>query len=79
MQSKLIQGSFSAKDATDLVTKIFQVKMDFHQSKIHGTLNEEDIEMRERRITALNADLNQILKRIQETNGPVNNNAEVTL
>ena len=41
MQSKLIQGSFSAKDATDLVTKIFQVKMDFHQSKIHGTLNRD--------------------------------------
>ena len=53
MNLQLIQGQFSAGDAIDILTKMVEVKIKFHEAKILSQLNEEDIKMRENRIKQL--------------------------
>lgn len=57
MNIPLIQGQFSAKDATDLITQLIHVKIKYHEGKINHASNEEDIKMREQRIKQLQKDL----------------------
>lgn len=57
MNIPLIQGQFSAKDATDLITQLIHVKIKFHEGKINHASSEEDIKMREQRIKQLQKDL----------------------
>lgn len=57
MNIQLIQGQFSSQEAIDIITKMVQVKIKFHEDKITGSCKEEDIEMRERRIKQLQKEL----------------------
>jgi len=52
MQIKLIDGEFSASDSLELVTLLINTKIKFHENKIDNE-NEEDIKMREKKITKL--------------------------
>ncbi|MCA6450724.1 MAG: hypothetical protein IM584_05540 [Chitinophagaceae bacterium] len=68
MELELISGRFPAKDAEQILTDIFQVKIDYHQRKIHMQyLSEENIQHAEKRIVALQDTLRSILKRIRES------------
>ena len=60
MNIPLIQGQFTAKDATDLITQLIHVKIKFHESKISHASSEEDIKMREQRIKQLQKDLYEV-------------------
>ncbi|HNP21078.1 MAG TPA: hypothetical protein PKM63_01410 [Panacibacter sp.] len=60
MNLQLIQGQFSAGDAIDILTKMVEVKIKFHEAKILSQLNEEDIKMRENRIKQLQKELVEI-------------------
>ncbi|MDX2191106.1 MAG: hypothetical protein SFY32_14690 [Bacteroidota bacterium] len=53
----LINGSFDPKDAIEIITSMIHVKIKFHENKINGESNEEEIKMRETRIKQLQKDL----------------------
>lgn len=53
MNIKLIEGSYSSKDALELLTEIIHVKIRFQENKISGQCSEENIKSRENRIKYL--------------------------
>jgi predicted nucleic acid-binding Zn-ribbon protein len=53
IQIQLFDGSFSNAEAADLLTKMIQLKIAFHESKIEFESHEEDIKMRESKIRFL--------------------------
>ncbi len=57
MKIQLIQGQFTATDALDLISKMIDAKIKFHESRITSNCTEEDIKMRERKIKNLQKDL----------------------
>ena len=79
MNIQLIQGSFSAPDATELLTQLIQVKIKFHENKIHHTHHEEDIKMRERRIKQLQNDLQTIRHHIGQKKGMISMESEIAI
>ena len=68
MHIHLIQGTFSKTDATELIGRLIQVKIEFLESKINKSHNEEDIKMREQRIKQLQHELQNARAHIA-TNG----------
>jgi hypothetical protein len=60
MNIQLIKGSFSRQDALDLLTKLTEVKIKFHENKIRKDHDEEDVKMREKRIKELQQDLDRV-------------------
>ncbi len=57
---QLIQGQFTAQDALEIITRMVQAKILYHESKISSLENEEDIKSRESRIKQLQKDLYEI-------------------
>ena len=57
MNIKLIEGSYSSKDALELLTEIIHVKIRFQENKISGQCSEENIKSRENRIKYLQKSL----------------------
>ena len=57
MVIKLMQGQFNANEATEIITQMIQVKIKYHENKISGTSNEEDIKSREMKIKRLQKEL----------------------
>ncbi|MEY4278681.1 MAG: hypothetical protein RL377_685 [Bacteroidota bacterium] len=53
MQLQLINGQFSTKEVTELLSKLIQVKIDYHEQKIKNSDSEEDIKFREHKIKSL--------------------------
>lgn len=60
MQIKILEGSFSAKEALDILTQLVHVKIRYHENKIQHLDSEEDIKMREKRIQQLQKDLYEL-------------------
>lgn len=65
MEIQLINGTFSSKEALQIITQLMNVKIQFHENKIQHTHNEEDIKMREKKITQLQNNLQIVRKHIQ--------------
>lgn len=68
MEIQLISGVFTIAEAEELLTAIFNIKIQFHQNKIktiHET--EEDIEHSERRIMQLEETLRRAIKKLKES------------
>lgn len=57
MKIQLIQGQFSKQDALELISKMIDAKIKFHESRITNICSEEDIKMREKKIKHLQKDL----------------------
>jgi hypothetical protein len=53
MEFPLITGSFTPTEAIDLLSRLADVKIRFHEDKISKAASEEDISMREARIKVL--------------------------
>ena len=53
MELQLINGTFSSTESIEILSQLFQVKIKFHEDKIRTSQNEEDVNMRERKIIAL--------------------------
>ena len=68
MNIQLLNGQFSAQDALNLLTQMVYVKIQFHESKISQSDNEEDIKVREKRIKDLQRELYDVRQYI-ERNG----------
>ena len=60
MKAQLISGTFEKADAIDLLTKMINAKVKFHESKIKSTSTEEDVKMRETKIKTLQKELYDI-------------------
>ncbi len=79
MNIHLIQGSFNSKDAIELIIRLINVKIQFHENKISKTHNEEDIKMRERRIKQLQNDIHNARKYIDSKGDNITLESEIDL
>jgi len=57
MNIQLIQGQFNANEAIEIITQMIHVKIKYHENKITGNSNEEDIKSRETKIKRLQKEL----------------------
>lgn len=71
MYIELIQGQFGAKDALDIISKMIQVKVRYHESMINKSFNEEDIKFRESKIKQIQNELINFRKTIEGSGGNV--------
>lgn len=60
MDTTLIDGEFSSADALQVITRLFEVKIRYHEEQIGRSAQEEDIKMRERKIRQLQHNLADI-------------------
>jgi hypothetical protein len=72
MQIKILEGSFSAKEALDILTQLVHVKIRYHENKIQHLDSVEDIKMREKRIQQLQKDLYELRTFIESGKKKVN-------
>ncbi|HEX4875027.1 MAG TPA: hypothetical protein VFV31_00040 [Chitinophagaceae bacterium] len=70
MTFSLIQGQFSPEEGIDILSRMIEVKIKFHEDKILHTHREEDITMRERRIQELQHELHEIKKLVKSQKAP---------
>jgi Spy/CpxP family protein refolding chaperone len=66
MKAQLISGTFEKADAIDLMTKMVNAKVKFHESKIKSTSTEEDVKMRETKIKTLQKELYDIRNYVEQ-------------
>ena len=57
MTIQLIQGQFNPGEAIEIITQMIHVKIKYHENKISGNSNEEDIKNRETKIKNLQKEL----------------------
>ena len=79
MDTQLIQGQFSAKDAIDLISQMVHIKVKYHENKISNSCNEEDTKFSETKIKRLQKDLFDIRKFITQAGGKINIQTEINL
>jgi hypothetical protein len=78
MNFQLVQGGYNTADAIELLSKMMEVKINFHEGKISETTAEEDIKFRENKIKKLQNDLAELKKLLSSPNTRmVNINAEI--
>lgn len=64
MKIRLIDGQFADKDAIEIITRLIQVKIKFHEGKIRNAASEEEVRLSEKRIHILQKNLYDIRYRI---------------
>lgn len=79
MDIQLIDGTFNSKEALDLITQLFKVKIHYHESSISNSQNEEDIKMREKKITQLQNNLQKIRQHIQKNGKTIKVQSTISL
>ena len=60
MNIELIKGTYPINEGLDLILKMIEVKIRYHEKKIDRLDNEEDMKMREQRIKQLQNDAMRI-------------------
>jgi hypothetical protein len=71
MKFELINGSFSKEDTINLLTKLIDVKIKYHEDQIRFLENEEDIKMKEKRIKQLQKNLYETRKQLEQKKGKI--------
>jgi hypothetical protein len=79
MTIQLLEGEFNATDAVELITKLIEVKIKFHESKISISQQEEDIKSRETKIKVLQNSLYEARIFLNLKNENVNINASLKI
>lgn len=69
MEIQLVQGEFSSQDALELITKMIQIKIKYHENKISSDSNEEEIKYRESKIKRLQKELFDLRNIIDDKKG----------
>lgn len=77
MDIQLIEGEFSTNHAMELITKMIEVKIKFHENKISNLHQEEDIKSRENKIKKLQDSLNEIRFFLNSKNHNVKVNSSI--
>lgn len=79
MKIQLINGNFSGQEAIEILTKMIQVKIQFHEQKINEISGEEEIKMRENRIKKLQKELFDTRFLVEKKKENVNLNCEINI
>ncbi len=79
MNIQLLHGHFNKQDAIDLLTKMVNIKIKFHEAKINSDSSEEDCKMRENRIKQLQKDHYEARKQIEESEGDINLESQIVI
>lgn len=79
MKIQLLQGSFNVAESIEILSKLIQVKIQFHEQKITKASSEEEIKMREGRIKRLQDELAEARNTIEKENKTVNLNCEINI
>ncbi len=74
MNLQIIKGSFEASEAVELLSQLIKVKIKYHEDKIDGSKNEEDIKQRETRIKQLQNELSEVRNHLSSVTEKVNLN-----
>lgn len=74
-----MKGTFSGKEALDILTQMIQVKIKFHESKIALHSSEEDTKYRESRLKQLQHQLADIRNVLPQQNKPLQINTIIHL
>jgi hypothetical protein len=69
---QLIKGQFQQHDAIEVLTKMVNIKIKYHENKINDSSTEEDIKSREMKIKGLQNDLVKIRSEILQKTGTIN-------
>jgi hypothetical protein len=77
MKIKLIQGQFNSNEAMDILSKMIDVKIKFHEKKIENSHHEEDIKMRETRIKNLQKELHDVRKYVESNGNKITMESEI--
>lgn len=77
MEVKLVSGSFEQREALDLITRLIDVKIRFHEERIRKSDQEEDIKQRESKIIRLQQDLYTIRQELGRTEKRISLDAEL--
>lgn len=70
MNMKILEGQYATADALHMIGQLFQWKIRYHEERIAPDASEEDIAMRERQISRLQHEWQQ-LRQALRGNGPV--------
>ncbi len=71
MELTLINGIYPKQDAVAIVTDIFSIKIQYHRKRIaSGKLSGEESAHAEKRISQLEASLDQLLRKIEAHKEP---------
>ncbi len=79
MELQLIKGHFAAQDAIEIITRMIDVKIKYHEGKITSESTMEDIKMRERRIKQLQKELFEVRQHIDKKGGKISLNSTITI
>lgn len=79
MKIQLLQGNFNVAESIEILNKLIQVKIQFHEQKITKASSEEEIKMREGRIKRLQDELAEARNTIEKENMTVNLNCEINI
>jgi hypothetical protein len=79
MNIHLIKGTFSSKDAIELVTQMIHIKIKYHENKISNNSSEEEIKYRETKIKNLQKELFELRNYINESDHKLNIDAEINI
>ncbi len=79
MEIKLVTGSFEQREALDLITRLIDVKIRFHEERIRKSDQEEDIKQRETKIIRLQQDLYTIRQELGRSDKRVSIDAELNV
>jgi hypothetical protein len=79
MKIEIIKGAYSSADAIELLIRMVDAKIKFHESKINASDNEEDIKMRENRIRKLQQDLHEVRQHLLKVDGRINLNSDLNI
>ncbi len=71
MQFNLINGTYSQIEALEILTRMVQVKIEFHEDHIIHSTDEDDRKMRQQRIKELESDLFKMRKEIEKAKGRI--------
>ncbi len=79
MELQLIKGHFKAQDAVEIITRMIDVKIKYHEGKITSESTMEDIKMRERRIKQLQKELFEVRQYIDNKDGKISLNSIINI
>ncbi|WP_373511403.1 hypothetical protein [Persicitalea sp.] len=79
MELQLIKGHFGAQDAVEIITRMIDVKIKYHEGKITSESTEEDIKMREQRIKQLQKELFGVRNYVEDHKGNISLNSTIII
>ncbi len=79
MNIELMNGTYPRNEGVDLVLRMIEVKIKYHEQKITRVDNEEDIKMRELRIKQLQNEASRLRQELTQNDEPVKLKASVLL